>query len=264
MRYGLLWLSLAFIAAPAVRAQEHSHEHPHSHRGPGPHFIDAFFTENAYIERKIRPDVFFGNGEAADLYTFRLEIEWALHRDWSVIVHAPTHHLQVDPTGSETGIGDISVGPKWALLNNRQAFILAVGADLELATGDETRGLGEEHAAAAPFLLTWLPFGPERRALVQTAAHFDIPLEGDEGAHGEVSAALSYTTPAGITPIVELIAEFPVEGGERTSWLLAPEFRWEFTESWEVGAAVRFPVGGPEEEDYRIAFGFIKHYPVPR
>jgi hypothetical protein len=263
MRHGLLWTSLVCLAAPVARAQEHHHEQPHSHRGPGPHFIDAFFTENAYVERKLRPDVFYGAGNGADLYTFQLEVEWALHRDWSLIVHAPVHDFNRFAEGAEAGVGDVSVGAKWAAINNRRAFILAIGADAELPTGDETRGLGHSHAAAAPFALAWLPFGPERRALLQTAAHVDIPLEASHGAHAEVSAALSYTTAAGVTPIVELSAEFPVEGGERTTWQVAPEFRWEFAQSWEVGAAVRLPAGGPREEDYRMTFGFIKHYPVP-
>lgn len=264
MRHGFLWTSLVVLAAPGLQAQEHDHGHPHSHRGLGPHYIDAFFTENAYIERKLRPDVFYAAGQEAEHYTFRVEVEWALHRDWSLIVHAPLHHVNRDAQGAETGVGDVTMGPKWAVVNDRQAFILAVGADLQFPTGDESRGLGEKHAAGAPFLLTWLPFGPERRALLQTAAHFDIPLAGDGDPHTEASAALSFTTPAGLTPIVELIARFPVAGGERTSWLLAPEFRWEVAERWELGAAVRFPIGGPREEDYRIAVGLIKHYPIPR
>ncbi|HXF94675.1 MAG TPA: hypothetical protein VNI61_01105 [Gemmatimonadales bacterium] len=264
MRYGLLALILWSAGALPLAAQAHDHRHPHSHRGPGPHFIDAFFTENAYIERKLRPDLFYSSDGAAGRYTAQLEIEWAMHRNWSLIVHAPVHHWNPPGPTSETGLGDVSLGAKWAVVNDREAFILAGGADLELPTGDARRGLGAEHATAVPFLLSWVPFGPERRALLQTAAHLELPLEGAAEAHGEVGAALSYTTSAGVTPVVELLAQFPLAGGEPTSWRLAPEFRWEFAESWELGAAVRVSVGGRRDEDYRVVLGFIKHYPVPR
>lgn len=49
----------ALALTPAAgRAQHHEHEHDHggvhSHRDSGPHFVDAFYTENAYFERKLR------------------------------------------------------------------------------------------------------------------------------------------------------------------------------------------------------------------
>jgi len=226
MRHGLFLAGavVAIAASPAAaQHDEHTHEDGvHTHRGPGPHFIDAFFTENAYIERKIRPDVFISTGDEGERYTVQLEVEWALLAPLSIIVHAPAHHIVPAVGASETGIGDISIGPKFALINDRQRFIVAVGADLEIPTGDETRGLGEEHAAAAPFLLAWLPFGPERRWLIQGSGHVDIPLEGDEGEHAEVSAALSWTSPLGLSPMVEGIVEFPLSArGLRTH----PPFR---------------------------------------
>lgn len=266
MRMKLMLLACVFAPAMAASQQpEEKHGHGvHSHRGPGPHFIDAFFTENAYIERKVRPDLFVQIGEEGDHYTAQLEVEWALWRNFSVIVHAPfVQHVSPTDGAGQTGIGDLSIGPKLAVINDREAFILALGGDLAIPTGDAERGLGEEHAAAAPFLLAWLPFGPDRRWLAQSGVHIDVPLEGDEHAHAEVSAALSWTSPLGVTPIIEAISEFSVEGGP-TSWAVAPEVRWEFAPAWEVGAAVRVPVGGPREEDVRIAVGVIRHFALPQ
>ena len=266
--------SCMFVAVAAILftparapAQEGHHDHfhggAHSHRGPGPHFIDAFFTENAFLERKLRPDVFFSSGDNGKGYTAQLEVEWAFLPRFSAIVHAPFHHVAPNGLPSESGIGDIGIGAKAALVDDQSAFILALGADLELPTGDENRGLGEEHAAIAPFLLGWLPFGPERRWLLQTSAHADIPLEADPESHVELSAALSWTSPLGISPILEGLVEFEVQGGP-ASWALAPGFRFEFAPAWELGGAVRFPVSGPREEDVRIAAGVIRHFPLPR
>ncbi len=258
-------LAVVLTALPAaVPAQDHPHgaqahgDELHSHRGPGPHFVDAFFTENAYLERKLRPDVVYAASDEGSRTTFQLEGEWAVARRVAFIVHAPVHRLAPTGAPAETGIGDVTVGAKLALVNDPRRFILAVGADAELPTGDATRGLGEEHAAAAPFLLAWLPFGPERRWLAQGAVHTDIPLAGADGAHWETSAALSWTSPLGVTPIVEIGASFATR--EEVAWFAAPEFRWEVGPAWEVGAAVRLPIGGPRHEDYRIALGAIRHF----
>lgn len=263
MRFGLVLVALAGAPLAGQAAPDHDHDHSHTHRGPGPHFIDAFFTENAYIERKLRPDFVFASGDGQSVATARLEVEWAVHRRASLILHAPVHRLMPDGGPTATGIGDVSVGGKLALVNDRRRFILAAGADALLPTGDETRGLGEEHAAAAPFVLAWLPFGGERRWLVQGAVHADIPLGGEEGTHWETSGALSWTSPLGITPMVEVALLVP-PGGAASTWSMAPGVRWEFAPAWEIGAAVRLPVGGPREEQYRIVAGLIRHFPLPQ
>ncbi len=258
------------VLAPGIAAaQEDDHQHTHdggihSHRGPGPHFIDAFFTENAYIERKLRPDLFISDGDEGQLYTAQLEIEWALIPDVSVITHLPFHHRSPELGMSETGIGDIGIGSKWAVVNDRERFILAVGGDFDIPTGDAERGLGEEHAAFAPFLLTWLPFGHERRWTFQSAGHVEFPLGAeDESEHVEMSVALSWTSPIGVTPILEGIVEYALDGGPAT-WFIAPEFRWEIMHALEVGAGIRIPVSGPKEDNYRLVIGAIRHFPLPR
>ena len=266
-----LVLAAVFVAGAAVplRAQQqdaHDHDHGevHSHRGPGPHFIDAFFTENAYIERKLRPDFFFSNGDEGQTYTAQLEVEWALIPNLAIITHIPFHHLSPELGSSETGLGDIGIGPKLAVVNDRQRFILAVGGDFDLPTGDADRGLGEEHAAFAPFVLAWLPFGAERRWLLQTSSHIEIPLTSEPASERvELSSAVSWTSPLGLTPILEGIVEFATDGGPAT-WYVAPEFRLEVGGGFEVGAGVRIPVSGPREDDYRLAIGAIRHFPLPR
>lgn len=268
MRWMLAAAACAAIAVVPLplTAQEHDHDQAHgvhSHRGPGPHFIDAFYTENAYLERKIRPDVFVSVGEAADRYTAQVEVEWAVLPRAALIVHAPVHHVVPQGAPSETGIGDLELGAKVALVNDRRRFILAAGADLELPTGDASRGLGEEHAALAPFLLGWLPFGPDRRWLLQTAAHLEVPLEANPATEVVLSMAISWTSPLGVTPLVEGLVHF--EGSDPDPvWAVAPGFRWEFAPAWEVGAGVRIPVAGPAEEEVGFVAGLIRHFPLPR
>lgn len=259
----LLALPVTAAAQHADHANQHDDGEIHSHRGPGPHFIDAFFTENAFIERKVRPDVFAASGEEGDEVEGELEVEWALARNLSLIVKAPFRSISPEVGSAESGVGDMSIGTKWAVINHRRAFILALGADLMILTGDSDRGLGEEHSELTPFVLGWIPFGEDRRWGIQTAAHLSIPLASEEDPHAEVSAALSWTSPLGLTPIVELITEFSTGGGP-AAWSLAPEFRWEFAPEWELGAAVRLPISDTREADYEIAFGLIRHFALPR
>lgn len=264
---GAVAVGLVGTPASAQRAtpvHEHDTGHVHTHRGPGPHFIDAFFTENAYVERKIRPDLGFVAGPEGDRYFGTLEVEWAVAPAISLIVHAPFQHLRPDQGDAQTGFGDASIGAKYAVVNDRTRFIFALGADLALPTGDETRGLGTGHAAAAPFALAWLPFGPERRWLLQGGAHVEIPLAGDESEHLEIGGALSWTSSLGITPLLEGIVEIPLDR-EAASWFVAPEARWEFLPAWEAGAAIRIPLAGPEadEEDWRLLVGLIRHFRLP-
>jgi Putative MetA-pathway of phenol degradation len=270
-----LWplVGLALLATRPVLAQQHEHDHSHtrepdvhSHRGPGPHFIDAFHTENAYLERKIRPDVFYRSAEDADVVTANLEVEWAVVSRVALILHAPVHSRRPAEGGRETGLGDLSLGAKVALVHRPRLVIVSTGLDLTVPSGDEDRGLGAGHAALEPFALAWLPFGPARRWSLQAAGHLDVPLAGDEAVGAEVSAALSWTSPLGITPLIEGITEFPVEGGGRANWWVAPGIRWEFAPSWEVGGSLRVGLSGPEvdEEDYQVAFGLIRHFALPR
>ena len=97
----------------------------------------------------------------------------------------------------------------------------------------------------------------------QTSGHLSVPLASSEDTHGELSVALSWTSPIGVTPIVELITEFSTGGGP-AFWSVAPEFRWEFAAEWELGAAVRLPLSDTREADYEIAFGLIRHFGLPR
>jgi hypothetical protein len=250
----------SLLASPSP-AYFHPH-HPHTHRGPGPHFIDAFFTENAYLERKIRPDFLVSSGDAEDRYTLQVEAEWAFLRNVAGIIHVPVHRIVPVVGSSETGFGDVSVGLKVAPINDRRRFILALGSDLAFPTGDQDRGLGEGHATAAPFALAWIPFGPERRWLLQLGSHVEVPLTSGHEKHAELGAAVSWTSPLGLTPIVEGLVETPLDGG-RSAWAVAPEFRWEVAGGWEIGAAVRIPVAGPREENYRLAAGLIHHFAFP-
>lgn len=259
-------LAGTLVTIPAF-AQHDQHRHEsepavHTHRGVGPHFIDAFFTENAYFERKIRPDVMYASSDEADVLTAQVEVEWALLRSLSVIVHAP--FLSVSPASgpTEAGFGDARLGVKLAPVNDRSRFILSAGIDTRFPTGDGDRGLGEEHGAAEPFLLAWHPFGPGKRWLLQLGTHLEVPFDSGEDIHAESSFALSWTSPIGLTPILEGVVEYGVEG-EDPAFAVAPEFRYEFAPAWEVGAGVLVPVSGPREADFTLIAGLIRHFELP-
>ena len=265
---GLVLTLVGARPLPAQGAHDHDHdvhEALHWHREPGPHFIDAFYTENAYLERKIRPDVFHLRGDDEDVLTANLEVEWALLSRLAFVVHAPLRSRRPADGRRETGLGDLSVGAKVALVHRPRFAIVSAGIDAVVPTGDEDRALGSGHVALEPFALAWVPFGPARRWLMQGAGHLDVPLAGGEPVGAELSAALSWTSPLGLTPLVEGITAFAVEGSSRANWWVAPGIRWEFAPAWEMGGSLRLGLSGPEvdEEDFQVRFGLIRHFPLP-
>ena len=243
-------------------AEPHAEAHP-DHGGPGPHFMDAFFIENAFIATKIRPDLAFTSVADGSVGTGSVEVEWGVGERFSLIAHAPYHRM-VDLGHAERGLGDLGVGGKVALINRPGSFILSGGAKLEIATGDAARHLGHGYWAAEPFLFAWVPFGPEKRFSFQSAALVKIPFDRLEQDQAEIGAALTWTSPIAVTPVLEAITEFEFAHVD-PSWWIAPGFRFPVASGWEIGASFRLPVAGPtsHEEDYRFVFGLVRVIRLP-
>lgn len=242
---------------------EHAEEHV-DHGGPGPHFIDAFYVENAFLAKKIRPDVAFQTGSRGDVTTGSVEIEWSFLNKFSLVAHAPFHRMDDGHGNVDSGVGDMGVGAKFTLVNRPSSFILSAGAKLEIPTGNDEKHLGHGYAAMEPFVFAWLPFGPEKRFSLQTAALLLMPFEDHAHRKAELAAALTWTSPLGLTPVVEGITEFDPADVD-PSWWVAPGFRLPVAPGWEIGASYRIPLSGPEshEEDYRFLFGLVRVIELP-
>jgi hypothetical protein len=267
MRVLVAALGLATILAPvSLFAQEdegQGRQRTELRGGPGPYRVDMWYTENAFIMRKVRPEFFFQQLDGGSRWTAPVEAEWALVPDFALTLDVPLNGNDIEGDSSEAGLGDISVGAKAAAIN-RPNLILSFAGVLEMPTGDEEKGLGEGswNLELAPRL--WLPFGPQDRVEFQVHAPVTIPLESGESTTGEVNVALAWTTVIAVTVLVEGITEFSFDDGDPSYWV-APGFQWQLPGGFMVGASLRLPLDGPETEgeDYVLAIGVLREWELP-
>jgi hypothetical protein len=231
----------------------------------GPYRVDMWYVQNAFIMRKVRPELFYLDlKHGGDGWSAPIEFEWAIMPTVSLGARAGYNSVDVSGDARETGISDTELNAKWALLNGETLIFSLFGA-ATAPTGDEEKGLGEGIWTAEFSARLWLPFGPHYKLEFQLDAPIEIPLEGDEKASGGLNAALAYTTDFGLTVLVENVLEYSLEEGSEASWLIAPGFQFQIPGGWMAGANVSFPVTGPvaDEENIRIVLGFLKEWEPP-
>lgn len=246
-----------------AETSDHGEEHV-DHGGPDPHFIDACFVENAFLAKKIRPDVAFQTGEHGSVGTGSVEFEWSFFDRVSLVAHAPFHRMNDGSGHVVSGVGDMGLGAKFALVNRPSSFILSVGAKLEIPTGNEAEHLGHGYSALEPFLFAWVPFRPEKRFSFQTAALYLRPFDDQAHRKAELAAALTWTGPSSLTPMLEAITEFDPDHVD-PNWWIAPGFRLPVAGGWEIGASYRIALSGPEAqvEGDRFVLGLVRVIELP-
>jgi hypothetical protein len=265
MRTMLRLLVLTLVLAPvSLFGQEQSQgRHRDELKGVGPYRVDMWYTENAFVTRKVRPEfLYLAEKGGGSQWTLPIEAEYAFMRDLSMTATVPVNGWSTEGA-SEAGLGDITVGAKYAFLNDDSKVFSGVLA-IDLPTGDENKGLGEGHASLEVAPRLWLPFGPDERFEFQLAAPIEISFKSDEDVGGEIDAALAWTFPHGLTLLVEGITDFSFDGGD-PNWYVAPGLQWQLTKGYMVGASIRLPLDGPEadEQDFTLAFGLLKEWEMP-
>lgn len=249
---------LGLAAQAPLSAQDHAtDDHGTSHADQAhheQHFVEAFYTLNAFPQSKVRPDVALYSADGLSVYSTNIEVEWMFGPNFSASAFVPLHHMRVTALGNETGFGDVVVGGKFVPVI-QDNLILAFGSEALLPTGSEPRGLGHGHAELRPFVRGWIPMGAWA---IQAATDVVIPFESAADMHLAVNTAISWTSPSGFSPLVEGITEYNLEHSH-TEFSVAPGFRWAFQAGWAIGAAFRIPVSGADE-DYRLIGGFVRHF----
>jgi mono/diheme cytochrome c family protein len=128
-----------------------------------------------------------------------------------------------------SGFGDLVLGLKHAAYHSGgSGTILAVGAELALPTGDETKGFGASGTKAEGFL----SFGQTVTAdgFVQMQVGAEVPFYDGGEKEGFARVALGRTFTAGRwgrawTPMIEVQAKRELEGGVPTAVDLVPQLQ---------------------------------------
>jgi mono/diheme cytochrome c family protein len=163
------------------------------------------------------------------------------------------------PTGWSSGVGDVALGFKHALLHRlERGSILSAGAEVKLPTGDEDEGFGAGTTIFEPFLLFGQMLGES--AFLHLQAAVEIPADeeraGDEAilrlALGRSFAARPFGRVW--TPMIELLGAKELAPGEDPQWDVAPQLQVTLSTRQHVmaNAGVRVPVSETAGRDTRV------------
>jgi hypothetical protein len=156
-----------------------------------------------------------------------------------VATQVPFVFVDPDAEDSANGIGDLSVGARYALVDYREhPFGLDIGFGLDLPTGNEHHDLGEGRVSSDLSFTASAWLGP-LDAQLNAGWHHALDNVGDQPKDGaEYNVALIY-------PIREwfLVLEGNGESDrDGTKYYVTPEVIWKATDDFELRAAVLCPV----------------------
>jgi hypothetical protein len=172
---------------------------------------------------------------------------------------AQVPYVFVDPDTRDhaaNGIGDLSVGARFALLDYRERpFGLDLGVGLELPTGDQSNDLGEGRVSSDLSFTASMWLGP-LDAQLNAGWHRALEGSGDQPENeAEYNVALIY-------PIRDwfLVLEGNGESDrEDTKYYVTPELIWKTTRAFELRVAAPYPVTRAAG-DFAVIAGFTVEF----
>jgi mono/diheme cytochrome c family protein len=208
----------------------------------------ALLAEKAFPEDEwvVESDVDLGNQNAVS-GQFVWEQRFGPRSQLEVVIPYGWVELS-DPSGFPgatrwaSGLGDLVLGVKHAAYHDHAAGrIFALGAEVALPTGDETKGLGAEGAKTEAFL----SFGQvlPSDAFIQAQAGAEVPLYDGGEKEGFGRFAVGRTFASGSwgrswTPMVEVQAKRELEGGVPTALDVIPQLQASLNTRQHVLASV--------------------------
>ncbi|HEY3518222.1 MAG TPA: cytochrome c, partial [Gammaproteobacteria bacterium] len=148
-----------------------------------------------------------------------------------------------EPEGWQSGAGDLGIGVKHTVRHSlERGAILAVGGELVVPTGDETKGFG----AGTTVLETHVLYGKvlPRDAFVQFQGVLEFPHDSalEDEAVFRAAIGKTWTTDApfgrSFTPILETLASRELQSGATTEWDLVPQVQISLSRRQHVLGAV--------------------------
>lgn len=188
---------------------------------------------------------------SVDARELSLGIEYAPVRNFSLFAEVPYRAIDPELGPDASGLGDIQLGLKYALLASRQNY-LTLQARAYAPTGNARKGLGTDHWSIEPGLLYYGRL-TERTALAGELRYFR-PINGSSGQGtglnedfaGDViryGVGLSYDVDSAsaikVSPIIELVG-WRVRNGIMTDDVTGPQSARAHIANLKIGARFRF------------------------
>lgn len=272
-------ISLAALASPVIVLGElHEGEeapalrdsHVHRSHEDVLHFLHPLVTESPLPENEARLAFTYENlvGTDGHQYTLASTLEIAPVRWFSVEFSAPFSHIDSEVGPSESRVGDLSLGLKFACFAlEEQGILLASGIEFGLPTGNEERGIGNDHVLE---IEPWLGFGVKCERwewLGRFGIGIPVNQNGDREADVEIEWATSvlfHLIENRLALLIELDG-LSVLGGTEDGFnniSITPGIRvFPFASTAvSVGAGVRLPLTDDRESHMQGIFSLFLHY----
>jgi hypothetical protein len=251
-----------------------------SHFSPtGTPLVHSFRLEPAFTHRDLFIDYSYLSGEEGDEQEIEVELEWALTRRLGLVFELP--YVLMEPSGGKAveGFGDLALSPRF-LLAGQGKFILSFNLEIETTTGTNRQGIGNDEAALAPSLSTWIGLGERwafnsqigvgrtlqtwesellfRASIVYTpgnagSRHHHEPGEVDGHQHlGKGQLGLIFELDGAVDFAGEEKGDAQVEGIAGVYFGLG--------EKMGIRAGYIFPLSSPHDDDHGLTIGVIWHY----
>ena len=262
-------LTVSFTGATDRSIADDDPHAGHGHTKPL-HLTHPLVTESPLPENEARIAFSYAAlpEDEGDEFTLTASVEFAPWDWFSIEVSLPLTHL--DPTGapSQTHLGNAAIGLKFATFALEDlGLLLAAGVEVGLPTGDEERGIGNDHVIE---LEPWLGVGLKRGRfewIARIGAGFPLNTNGDPEADAELhwsTSILFHVIDDTIAVLVELDG-LHVFGGEEDGYdgiAVTPCVRFApfHTPDFTFGIGVRLPVGNDRDADVQVIFTVYIHY----
>jgi mono/diheme cytochrome c family protein len=208
----------------------------------------ALFTEKAFPEDEavITTTV---TTEGADSLTHEFAWEQRFGALNQVELALPITRADLGTQGWKSGAGDLTIGVKHTLRHSlERGSILAIGGEVALPTGDETKGFGAGTTVFESFVL-WGKVLPHD-AFFQFQGIAEVPRDSALDSEVSFRAALGRTWTAdkpfgrAWTPMIEVLGAKPLASGADTEWDLVPQLQVTLSKRQHIqaGAGFRVPV----------------------
>jgi len=162
------------FADPKAWFDRSEHRHVSAAGTPMAH---PFRLEPASIHEDLFVDYSYREGAEGKEHEVELEVEFALSRRIGLVMELPYSYLDAGDGASVNGFGDLAIAPRF-LLAEYKKFFLAFNIEVELPTGNKSRGLGGSGFAFAPSFSTWHDLG--NWWVLNTQTGLETSSQGDE------------------------------------------------------------------------------------
>jgi len=217
---------------------------------PDIEFFYPVVTRRPIVERELEFSLEYEKGDEGREVVLAASLEWVILPRWQVEIEFPLVILDPDEGSTKAGLGDIEIDNKVQIFKSVEyRLLVAVGVELTVPSGSESRGLGGE-LAVEPYLTAGVALGPFD-LLAEVAYEWVIDPEHEE----ELSTGLALGYPAWrwFVPFVELRTVTPTRGEDhQTQAYVVPGFNVRPYPGVTLRFGVQLPVTSAREFDYQV------------